>query len=49
MSKLKEVLRVLKDFAGVAYLLSTFKPVKDDVADSIGLLFQHTAAKQRVK
>jgi citronellyl-CoA synthetase len=49
MNQLKEVLRVLKDFAAVAPILATLKPPKDDEKKSIGLLFQQTADKYPTK
>jgi citronellyl-CoA synthetase len=49
MDKLREVARVLKDFAAVAPILATFKPPKDHEKKSIGLLFQQTAAKYPTK
>jgi citronellyl-CoA synthetase len=45
MGKLREVIRVLKDFLAVAPMLATFKPPKDNDVISMGLVLQQTAEK----
>jgi citronellyl-CoA synthetase len=49
MNTIKEVFRVIKDFAQVAPIVARFKPPKDDEATSMGLLFQETSAKYATK